>query len=199
MTPVRGRYPWQTPSPLVITLFKDLFLWVDFCTVKVSFGLMRCHFSCYYHRCLIWWLRPQRKSAQQPSCPSPVYYRFWQHIIWLWWVFILFWPSDIMWWHKTVSTLVQVMAWCLMAPSHCLNQCWLNINDIHLHPPDGNIQWKYSIYYSLKMLKITHLKSLPHLTGTKSHLSHFPHLTYSISSQFIFPCMLSHTCCQSEM
>ena len=25
------------------------------------------------------------------------------------------------------STLVQVMAWCLMAPSHYLNQCWLRL------------------------------------------------------------------------
>ena len=31
-------------------------------------------------------------------------------------------PSDIIWIHKTWSTLVQVMAWCLMAPSHFLNQ-----------------------------------------------------------------------------
>ena len=28
------------------------------------------------------------------------------------------------------STLVQVMACCLVAPSHYLNQCWLAINDI---------------------------------------------------------------------
>ena len=28
-------------------------------------------------------------------------------------------------WHITdKSTLVQVMAWCCQAPSHCLNQCW---------------------------------------------------------------------------
>ena len=27
------------------------------------------------------------------------------------------------------STLVQVMAWCLMAPSHYLNQCWLIISN----------------------------------------------------------------------
>ena len=27
---------------------------------------------------------------------------------------------------KSGSILAQVMAWCLMAPSHYLNQCWLN-------------------------------------------------------------------------
>ena len=33
------------------------------------------------------------------------------------------WPSDTIWWHITWSTLVQVMACCLSAPSHYLNQC----------------------------------------------------------------------------
>ena len=35
------------------------------------------------------------------------------------------WPSDAIWWHRSGSTLAQVMAWCLKAPSHYLNQCWL--------------------------------------------------------------------------
>ena len=34
------------------------------------------------------------------------------------------------------STLAQVMAWCLMAPSHYLNQCWLIIKDILWHTPN---------------------------------------------------------------
>ena len=36
-------------------------------------------------------------------------------------------PFDTIWWQGSGSTLVQVMACCLMAPSHCLNQCWLII------------------------------------------------------------------------
>ena len=36
------------------------------------------------------------------------------------------WPSDTIWRHKTRSTLAQVMACCLTAPSHYLNQCWLS-------------------------------------------------------------------------
>ena len=28
------------------------------------------------------------------------------------------WPSDAIWWHKSGSTLAQVMAYCLTAPSH---------------------------------------------------------------------------------
>ena len=33
------------------------------------------------------------------------------------------WPGDTIWRHRSGSTLAQVMACCLMAPSHCLNQC----------------------------------------------------------------------------
>ena len=37
------------------------------------------------------------------------------------------WPSDAIWLQRSRSTLVQVMACCLTAPSHYLNQCWLII------------------------------------------------------------------------
>ena len=46
-------------------------------------------------------------------------------------------PSDIIWCPGTWSTLVQVMACCLMAPSHHLNQCWLIICEILWHSPEG--------------------------------------------------------------
>ena len=39
-------------------------------------------------------------------------------------------PSDAIWWHRYGSTLAQVMAWCLTAPSHYLNQCWLIISKV---------------------------------------------------------------------
>ena len=39
------------------------------------------------------------------------------------------WHSDTIWRHKSGSTLAQVMACCLTAPSHYLNQCWLIINE----------------------------------------------------------------------
>ena len=35
------------------------------------------------------------------------------------------WPSDVLWWQGSRSTLAQVMACCLTAPNHFLNQCWL--------------------------------------------------------------------------
>ena len=34
------------------------------------------------------------------------------------------WSCDVIWWHRSGSTLAQVMACCLMAPSHYLNQSW---------------------------------------------------------------------------
>ena len=40
------------------------------------------------------------------------------------------WPNDAIWRHGSASTLAQVMACCLMAPSHYLNQCWLIISKI---------------------------------------------------------------------
>ena len=39
-------------------------------------------------------------------------------------------PSDAIWWHRSESTLAQVMACCLTAPSHYLNQCWLIISKV---------------------------------------------------------------------
>ena len=43
------------------------------------------------------------------------------------------WPGDAIWWHGTRSTLAQVMACCLTAPSHYLNQCWLIIGEVPWH------------------------------------------------------------------
>ena len=42
-------------------------------------------------------------------------------------------PSDAIWRWGSWSTLVQVMACCLTAPSHYLNQCWLIISRALLH------------------------------------------------------------------
>ena len=41
--------------------------------------------------------------------------------------------SDAIWHQGSGSTLAQVMACCLMAPSHHLNQCWLIINKVQWH------------------------------------------------------------------
>ena len=48
------------------------------------------------------------------------------------------WPSDVIWWQGSRSTLAQVMAHCLTAPSHYLNQCWLIISKAQYHSSEGN-------------------------------------------------------------
>ena len=48
------------------------------------------------------------------------------------WVNLL-WPSDTIWQQRSGSTLAQVLACCLSAPSHYLNQCWLIISEIQWH------------------------------------------------------------------
>ena len=54
----------------------------------------------------------------------------WHHRGWEPHTGIWFWPSDAIWYHSTGSTWGQVMAWCMMAPSHYLIPCWLIINMI---------------------------------------------------------------------
>ena len=46
-------------------------------------------------------------------------------------------PSDVIWWQIHGSTLAHVMAWCLMEPSHYLNQCWLIISKVMWHSPEA--------------------------------------------------------------
>ena len=49
------------------------------------------------------------------------------NLMWLWSVNSLG-PSDATWRCRSGSILAQVMACCLTAPSHYLNQCWLIIS-----------------------------------------------------------------------
>ena len=48
------------------------------------------------------------------------------------------WPSDTIWRYRSGSTLAQVMARCLTAPSHYLNQCWLIISEAQWQSHEGN-------------------------------------------------------------
>ena len=44
-------------------------------------------------------------------------------------------PSTTIWWHKSGSTLAQVIACCLTAPN--LNQCWCFISRVQQHSCEG--------------------------------------------------------------
>ena len=57
------------------------------------------------------------------------------------------WPNAAVWQQWSRSTLAQVMACCLTAPSHYLNQCWLLISKILWYSPDSNFTEKTSDIY----------------------------------------------------
>ena len=60
-------------------------------------------------------------------------------------------PSDAIRWQRSGSTLAQVMACCLTAPSHYLNQRWLIISGIHWDSSEGNFtKDTYLGHHSLK-------------------------------------------------
>ena len=55
-------------------------------------------------------------------------------LVFLWVAFFnSLWPSGAIWWQRSESTLAQVMACCLTAPSHYLNHCWLIISKVQWH------------------------------------------------------------------
>ena len=74
------------------------------------------------------------------------------------------WPGDPIWRHGTRSTLAQVKACCLTAPSLYLNQCWLIIGEVPWHSralPLDDVK----IPINKTRLKIAVLKWHPGLPG----------------------------------
>ena len=81
------------------------------------------------------------------------------------WLVNSLWPSDAIWPQRSGSTLAQVMACCLMAPSHYLNQCWLIFILVPWHSSEDIIIKDLRIPINKKRLKIAHLKLNPDLPG----------------------------------
>ena len=69
-----------------------------------------------------------------------------------------FGPSEAIWQHKSGSTLAQVMACCLMAPSHYLNQCWFLISGVLRRSAESNFTKPKLLFciMSLKIILLTH-------------------------------------------
>ena len=72
----------------------------------------------------------------------------------------LLWLSDAMWWHRFGSTLAQVMACCLAAPSQYRNQCWPSINEVprHLNQRNFTVSAQATVLYhglEIVLLKLT--------------------------------------------
>ena len=73
------------------------------------------------------------------------------------------WPCDAIWWHRSRSTLAQVMACCLMAPSHYMNQCWLLICVVLWHSLESNYVGNAQVFFIIIGIWKLHWKLLPHL------------------------------------
>ena len=67
------------------------------------------------------------------------------------------WPSDAIWQQRSGSTLAQVMACCLTAPSHYLNQCWLIISKVHWHSYLGQFHKRRLNHQSLTFVWQLHV------------------------------------------
>ena len=114
------------------------------------------------------------------------------------WSFNSLRPSDAIWWHRSGSTLAQVMACCLTAPSHYLNKCWLIITKVEWHSPEGNFtedisainhrNWleKYSSKISLKSPRPQWVKTQEYsLCNLKIKTQHTLHQTTFIQWKLI--------------
>ena len=73
--------------------------------------------------------------------------------------------SDSIWSQRFDSALVQLMACCLIAQSHYLNQCWLLINEVVFRWEHASSLWVPKLLISLITVKNILSKLLPHLPG----------------------------------
>ena len=87
-------------------------------------------------------------------------------------------PGDATWRQGTRSTLAQVMACCLTAPSHYLNQCWLIIGEVHWHPSQALSLDDVKIPIKKYRLKISVLKWHPGLPAINEFNSLFSDDTF---------------------
>ena len=106
-----------------------------------------------------WNLKKKNRNFIQENTFRNVICKVSTILFWLQYVNSL-WLSDTKWCQRSWSTLAHVMACCLMAPSHYLNQCWLN------HPPPQKFHRKIRISFLDISFKITNLRLQPHLQGT---------------------------------
>ena len=81
------------------------------------------------------------------------------------------WPRHAIWRHRSGPTLAQVMACCLMAPSHYLTQCWLIINEASDHQLKAISQEIPQPSITKVSLKITYITFHANLPGA-NELNH---------------------------
>ena len=113
--------------------------------------------------CFVW--RPQMKDAL--SIRTQIFLRTHSHMSISPWntmagdnIFNSLEPSDIIWQQKSGLRLAQVMACCLAAPSHYLNQCWLVMRCVLWRSPISKVLMNIT---HCMCSKIPPLKLLPYL------------------------------------
>ena len=104
----------MSSSPKICTLFMlgcFVVVWL-YLISPISLGLLLWHWG----------------NFKIAPVPAKQYWRIWIND--LYGSINSLWPSDVIWRRGFRSTLAQVMACCLTAPSHYLNQCWLIISKV---------------------------------------------------------------------
>ena len=103
------------------------------------------------------------------------------------------WLSDTIWRHKSGSTLAQVMACCLTAPSHYLNQCWLIISKVQWHSSECNFTKIPQPSVTEISWKITYLKFHSNFPGASEFKeTHMKMLCKIVTILFRPPCVQGH-------
>ena len=87
------------------------------------------------------------------------------------------WPSDAIWWHRSESTLPQLMACCLTAPSNYLNKCWLIIAKVLWHSFDNRFSTYAQPSITEIRFEIGYLKFYSDLPGA-NELNHIQQDSY---------------------
>ena len=95
------------------------------------------------------------------------------------------WPSDVIWRQGSRSTLAQVMACCLTAPSYYLNQCWLTITKVQWLSSEGNLTTNTSTSIPKFSSKITHIKLFWNPPGANEFMAFY-------SSQYVLVWCMSY-------
>ena len=93
------------------------------------------------------------------------------------------WPSDAIWQHRYASTLAQVMAWCLVAPSHYLSRCWLIISEVLWHSHESNCTGNAQDICHLYQFENIHLRAISHAILKISVL----HMSLKITNLRLWP------------
>ena len=142
-----------------------------------------------------WWSSCTHAYMHCIQCVKHLHIWWWANIGGMFvWAVLNLWPSDVIRWHRSGSTLAQVMACCLMAPSHYLDQCWLVINMVLWILPRAISQDMLNISVLDINLNISHLRLQPHLTGANKLV---PSLcdSYSLIHSNMIPQSLGHGGC----